>query len=529
MITDLSKSSINQVLDLINANNGNAGLTLNDIQFGTPVVSVGEKDTELSVSSKPNSGYNGSVLVEYNRLPLSGFEMYGLPELTIPVNGTLDDVLSGFNTLYDTALDYEDIPNDLDVTSVDYIGALITIPAKATSLAYKGSIDVLVKWPSTLLDTVITVEVLGGLEYEIRPVAQFIMFNQPSNYNFDDSPPTLVVTSTSELPVSLVSTTPDVCSVDGSGNISFLWGGQCSIRADQAGNEYFHPADPVTRSFTIVPVIPDPPANILGYGGSKQAALRFTPPVFKGGAAILNYTATSTPGNITASSATIPMAVAGLADDTTYTFVVTATNVAGESVYSVETAPITTIRNEFYPPYSWSALPQGLNMGANQTVNKIVTDFKGTVIAVANAGWASRSVDNGVTWSPLPQGLNTGSINNLVSLATDTKGVWVAVNSSGFASRSVDNGVTWTALPRGLMSGSTTGTSSGIATDTNGVWVATFATGFASRSIDNGVTWSVLPKGLFTGNASARLAGGATDENGVWLIGGHLGSCRGVA
>ncbi|MEZ7498328.1 fibronectin type III domain-containing protein [Flavobacterium sp. Arc3] len=88
------------------------------------------------------------------------------------------------------------------------------------------------------------------------------------------------------------------------------------------------------------PTVPDAPIIGTAIGGNGQASVTYTAPARNGGSIITEYTATSSPGNISgtltqAGSGTIN--VMGLTNGTTYTFTVTATNTAGDSSSSAFT------------------------------------------------------------------------------------------------------------------------------------------------------------------------------------------------
>ncbi len=76
--------------------------------------------------------------------------------------------------------------------------------------------------------------------------------------------------------------------------------------------------------------------------GSTTATVAFAAPLNDGGSTITSYTALSTPGSISASSATSPITVTGLNPGTSYTFTVTATNADGTSGPSSPSNEITT-------------------------------------------------------------------------------------------------------------------------------------------------------------------------------------------
>jgi hypothetical protein len=104
-----------------------------------------------------------------------------------------------------------------------------------------------------------------------------------------------------------------------------------------------------TASNAVIPFaagIPDAPTNISALATSKStASVSFTAPASNRGSTIISYTATSTPGNITATltqagSGTI--LVTGLNFSTQYTFTVVATNSVGSSSASAASSSITT-------------------------------------------------------------------------------------------------------------------------------------------------------------------------------------------
>lgn len=71
---------------------------------------------------------------------------------------------------------------------------------------------------------------------------------------------TVVATASSDLPIRYSSTTPTVCSVDGStGVVAALTTGVCSIAANQSGNTTFAQA---TQATQVIPVIVDPHQSI---------------------------------------------------------------------------------------------------------------------------------------------------------------------------------------------------------------------------------------------------------------------------
>ena len=87
---------------------------------------------------------------------------------------------------------------------------------------------------------------------------QTITFDPITDITWGDSAPNESATATSELTVTFTSQTTDVCTIDGSGTITILKAGICTIAANQPGGlktagNYFNPAPEVIRSFTINP------------------------------------------------------------------------------------------------------------------------------------------------------------------------------------------------------------------------------------------------------------------------------------
>jgi chitodextrinase len=89
---------------------------------------------------------------------------------------------------------------------------------------------------------------------------------------------------------------------------------------------------PSSASNSVTPfTVPDAPIIGTATAGNALATVNFTPPIFNGGSLITIYTVTSNPGAKTATGSASPIVVSGLTNGTAYTFVVIATNAAGNS------------------------------------------------------------------------------------------------------------------------------------------------------------------------------------------------------
>jgi hypothetical protein len=95
----------------------------------------------------------------------------------------------------------------------------------------------------------------------------------------------------------------------------------------------------VTRSVTPG-AVPGAPTAVSATGGNASASVSFTAPSSDGGSAITSYTVSSAPGGVSATCASSPCTVTGLANGTAYTFTVRATNPTGSSAASAASNPV---------------------------------------------------------------------------------------------------------------------------------------------------------------------------------------------
>ncbi|MFN8024200.1 MAG: hypothetical protein U0Q03_21905 [Acidimicrobiales bacterium] len=92
--------------------------------------------------------------------------------------------------------------------------------------------------------------------FTVNRANQTITFTSPGNQTITASPITVSATANSGLPVTFTTTTPAVCTANGTNgsSITLLDAGTCSVRAEQAGDSRYNAATAVTRSFTVTKV-----------------------------------------------------------------------------------------------------------------------------------------------------------------------------------------------------------------------------------------------------------------------------------
>ncbi len=120
---------------------------------------------------------------------------------------------------------------------------------------------------------------------------------------------------------------------------------------------------PASPAHTLT-TVPGSPTDVSATAGNGQASVSWTAPASDGGSEITGYTVTSTPGGLTATTkGKTTDKVKGLTNGTAYTFTVTATNAAGDSLASGASAAVTPSKGPTTVPGS----PTGVSATAGDT------------------------------------------------------------------------------------------------------------------------------------------------------------------
>ena len=103
--------------------------------------------------------------------------------------------------------------------------------------------------------------------FTIVQCSQTINFGPLSDQVYGTRPYAITATASSDLPVSLTSLAPSVCSVSGI-VVTLLSAGTCTIQATQAGNWSYFAAPPVNQSFTVTSAIASESVGSLSFSNT---------------------------------------------------------------------------------------------------------------------------------------------------------------------------------------------------------------------------------------------------------------------
>jgi hypothetical protein len=170
----IGMKSAEQVLALVNEANS-LTLTLDDVQFSTPSVLTPEEqpgvelpaNTKVILSPKPNRQLLGDVELQYDRIDLTEFETLGDPQgIQVPVPATYPNLLAAFNAFYRSALELADIDVSTPLPTDFFEDTIVELKASTRSLAYRGSLVMMITPQMLQLNQIIRNPELIGLNIE---------------------------------------------------------------------------------------------------------------------------------------------------------------------------------------------------------------------------------------------------------------------------------------------------------------------------------------------------------------------------
>ena len=253
-----------------------------------------------------------------------------------------------------------------------------------------------------------------------------------------------------------------------------------------------------TSATTPAPTVPAAPTGVTATGGTKQVTISW--PAVASATSYNLYWSTTT-GVTTAngtkiSGATSPTVQAGLTDNTTYYYILTAQNSAGESAASVQIAATTLATNA--PPPTIPSAPTGVNAtGGDAQATLSWTPVTGA--SSYNIYWSTTS---GVTTSTGTRiaGVSSPYVQTGLGAGTTYFYVVTAVNGAGESGPSVQASAT-TNAPTTVPAAPTGVTASGGAKQVTVSWTA------VSGATSYNVYWSAT-SGVTT--ATGTKVAGAT-------------------
>jgi kumamolisin len=186
-------------------------------------------------------------------------------------------------------------------------------------------------------------------------------------------------------------------------------------------------------SISVSPHTPTPPTNVTASAGNGQAIVIFSAPASDGGSAITSYTVTGTPtsgSTKTATDTASPITLTGLANGTTYTFTVTATNGVGNSLPSLPSNSVKPSRHASLP-----GAPTGVTASAGNgqaTVSFTApTSNGGSTILYYTATSSPGNITATSSNSPITlTGLSNGTAYTFTVTATNGEGTGPASAAS---------------------------------------------------------------------------------------------------
>ena len=144
---DILKSGIENILALLNADNGQA-LTLEQVGLTSPSVyvdgaGVNPRNTEITVSALSGSGFSGSQTLRYTRVDLASKAVEAV-EVQLTAESTLETIKA--QLVADLGVRDDEVAlSDIEMPAFEAGQAVIALQAVEGSYGYIGSVSVTLK------------------------------------------------------------------------------------------------------------------------------------------------------------------------------------------------------------------------------------------------------------------------------------------------------------------------------------------------------------------------------------------------
>lgn len=271
-----------------------------------------------------------------------------------------------------------------------------------------------------------------------------------------------------------------------------------------------------TTGATPATTVPAAPTGVTATGGTKQATIAW--PAVTGATSYNLYWSTTT-GVTTASGtkiigATSPTVQTGLADSTTYFYILTAVNSAGESAASVQVAATTLAANS--PPPAVPAAPTGITAVGGD--NQVTISWAAVTDATSyNVYWSTTSGVTASTGTKIA-GVTSPFVHAGLNASTAYFYVVTAVNTAGESGPSVQATATTNAATATVPAAPTGVTAVGGTKQVSVSWTA--VSGATSYNLywsaTTGVTTATGTK--VTGATSPNVVTGLADSTAYFFI-----------
>lgn len=157
MAIDFNQPSEKMMMDLINQDN-NQSLSLAVVQLSAPSPATGNRNSTVTLSARPASGYVGVVPFFYDRLNLAEFFVGGLEFVGTGITTTAD-LLPLINAQYQLQM------GETDIILEPIVDGEVSLRAAPGSYLWIGEVDVVITDPLIDLEEILPVTELSGFEY----------------------------------------------------------------------------------------------------------------------------------------------------------------------------------------------------------------------------------------------------------------------------------------------------------------------------------------------------------------------------